>query len=577
MWKHILSRGLRYNQPNASSKKLILSVLNSTATKREARDYLTKYTNDSNAINHCLLLIRDLHFLTSNSLLQLSGAIKRLRMLGLRPICIIPPSHHVTTQAEMLDQILTKAELRPLHLKDALLKRSNGTYESILASQVNLFDNQELNVIPIIKPYIYDERTATESMTKDLVAFMDNFSKGKTPYIDKFFILNKSGGIPSGERHDNAHVFINLSQEYDSLAYSLTETFKSLAKRQPESENLLDRLAMHLKEDELASLEMRYKDHLQDLQIMNVVLTNLSSSSTGLITTIRAAALTSDRKNPLLYNLLTDRSLISSSLPRFKKRHGSLESCSDDHSWYELPPVTEEEEEDSMGETDRFTNANSEQNAVLVTTVLKKGVYIKMFDHRSLTQFNSIGLPQELHITETPKKTSFDEGAKVDLTKLKRILDQSFNRDLDLQHYLNRINGRIASIIVIGDYEGIAILTYEGPKESPFVYLDKFAVLPHLKGSLGISDIIFNLMFKLFPKELLWRSRKDNVVNKWYFQRSVGVLDLSIDLSHGDKKPSQFNLFYYGDPELANNCFHTTQRLVDYATYVRDIEPSWVK
>lgn len=572
MWKHVLARGFTYNQPNASSKKLILSVLNSTATKREARDYLTKYTNDSNTINHCLLLIRDLHSLTSNSLWQLSGAIKRLRMLGLRPICIIPPSHHVADQAETLDQILTQAELRPLHLKDALLKRSNGKYESILATQVDLFDNQELNVIPIIKPYIYDERTATESMAKDLVGFMDHFSKGKTPYIDKFFILNKRGGIPSGERHDNAHVFINLSQEYDSLASSLTETFNSLAKRQPESENLLDRLAMHLKEDELASLEMRYKDHLQDLQTMNAVLTNLSSSSTGLITTIKAAALTSDRKNPLLYNLLTDRSLISSSLPRFKKRHGSLQ-CSDDHSWYELPSVTE----DLMGDSDGFGNAENELDAVLVTTVLKKGVHIKMFDQRNLTQYNSIGLPQEFHISEMLKDSYFDENAKVDLTKLKQILDKSFNRDLDLQHYLNRINGRIASIIVIGDYEGIAILTYEGPKESPFVYLDKFAVLPHLKGSLGISDIIFNLMFKLFPKELLWRSRKDNVVNKWYFQRSVGVLDLSMDLSYGDKKPSQFKLFYHGDPELANNSFHTIERLVDYAKYVRDIKPSWVK
>lgn len=51
---------------------------------------------------------------------------------------------------------------------------------------------------------------------------------------------------------------------------------------------------------------------------------------------------------------------------------------------------------------------------------------------------------------------------------------------------------------MIGDYEGIAILTYEGSEENSFVYLDKFAVLPHLKGSLGISDIIFNLMFKNF-------------------------------------------------------------------------------
>lgn len=154
------------------------------------------------------------------------------------------------------------------------------------------------------------------------------------------------------------------------------------------------------------------------------------------------------------------------------------------------------------------------------------------------------------------------------------MIKASFGRSLDLSHYLNRINGRIASIIVIGDYEGIAILTYEGTTDRPFVYLDKFAVMPHLKGSLGISDIIFNLMFKKFPNELLWRSRKDNVVNKWYFQRSVGVLDLAMNLGDGDQKPSTFKLFYYGDP-AKNNGFDELERLREYAFYVRDIQPSW--
>ena len=163
---------------------------------------------------------------------------------------------------------------------------------------------------------------------------------------------------------------------------------------------------------------------------------------------------------------------------------------------------------------------------------------------------------------------------KLDLKKLKLIIDSSFKKSIDLTHYLNRINGQIASIIVIGDYEGIAILTYEGPPENQFVYLDKFAVMPHLKGSLGISDIIFNLMFRKFPQELIWRSRADNVVNKWYFQRSTGVLDLSLKLGPNDQKDSIFKLFYYGDPEIES--FHDINRLRDYAKYVRDISPSWL-
>ena len=153
------------------------------------------------------------------------------------------------------------------------------------------------------------------------------------------------------------------------------------------------------------------------------------------------------------------------------------------------------------------------------------------------------------------------------------------DRSLDVRDYLNRINGRIATVIVIGDYEGIAILTYEGSEENRFVYLDKFAVLPHLKGSLGISDIIFNLIFKKFPNEVLWRSRRDNVVNKWYFQRSVAVLDLSVDLDpeHHDKQQSQFKLFYYGNPQYASKALHDKGRLREFMKSVRDIKPSWHK
>lgn len=570
MWRHVLSGGLRYNQPNAATKKLILSVLNSTATKREAKDYLKKYARDSPRINHCLVLIRHLKKADPKVLSRLSGSIKKLSMLGLRPIFIIPPSSHVTNDAETLDTLLTNAQLRPIHLQNALFKASDGSFSSLLSSQARIFDSDSLNLIPIIQPRIIEEATATVKAAGDIVEFVGNIlPRGGSPYIDKFFILNDIGGIPSDERRNNAHVFINLSQEYENLASSLKEKIELFSKREPDSENLLDRLALHFKEDKLNSLEAEYKEHLEDLKLMKAVLSNLSNKSTGLITTIGAASLTSDRKNPLLYNLLTDRSLISSSLPRFKKSPGAID---DDHCWYELS----NDIQDTTGVTEVSATERDHEDAVLVTTVLKKGVHIKTFLYKTLTQFNSVGLPEKFH-AEDEHDSRFDENLKVNVRKLKQILDQSFGRSLDLEHYLNRINGRIASIIVIGDYEGIAVLTYEGPQGNSFVYLDKFAVLPHLKGSLGISDIIFNLMFKYFPRELLWRSRSDNVVNKWYFQRSVGVLDLSIDLSDGDKKKSQFKLFYHGDSETGDDPFQNKDRLREYATYIRDISPSWAK
>lgn len=568
MWGPFKLAGIGYNKPNASSKELILSILNSTATKREARDYLTKYADGSDRGNHCLLLTRHLHRLNEKTLSQLSEAIKRLRMLGLRPICMIPPSGHVSQQAESLDRMITKAQLQPLHLQNGLTKCQSGKYESILASQINIFNSEQLsNIVPIIKPFVFDESSAREYMMNDAVKFTNYLCQGNIPYIDKFFILNRIGGIPSGERHENSHVFINLNQEYNNIAAILEKKYKDVASPKAESGDFLGRLKLYAKEKEMTTMKRGFKEHLEDLELMNVVLSNLSSKSTGLITTIKAASLTSDRNNPLLYNLLTDRSLISSSLPRFKKRHESLECSDEGHSWYELPANMDED-------TSRKIIAD---DAVSVTTVLKKGVQIKMFNAATLTKLNCSGLPKEFDVLDLNENSQSSNSEKLDLDKLKHILDQSFGRRLDLNHYLSRINGRIASVIVIGDYEGIAILTQEGPIDNPFVYLDKFAVLPHLKGSLGISDIIFNLMFKLFPKELLWRSRTDNVVNKWYFQRSVGVLDLSIDLENGDKKPSQFKLFYYGDPEAAHNSFHNQARLKEYARYVRDIRPSWAK
>lgn len=572
MWKQALGQTFKYDQPNAAARKLILSVLNSTATRREARDYLTKYGHNSPRANHCLLLIRHLETVGRGTLWQLSGAIKKLRMLGLRPIFIIPPSSHVKQHAETLDKVLTSVDLNPLHLQDALFRGSNGSYSSILSSQASLFDSNSLDLIPIIQPYVFNEATASQEMTKDLVKFMGNIiPHGDTPYIDKFFILNNIGGIPSDERRNNAHVFINLSQEYETLASSLNEKAGSFSEREPESQNLLDRIALHLKEDELLSLEKHYREHLEDLQLMNVVLSRLSNTSTGLITTVKAAASTSDRKNPLLYNLLTDRSLISSSLPRFKDRQ---ELDDEDHSWYEMP--NEEKSNDCVFRDPYYLEATkSQEDSILVTTVLKRGVTIKTFEYKTLSEYNSIGLPESFHSKKGGVEGYYSEHLKVNLIKLKQILDQSFGRELDLDHYLRRINGRIASVIVIGDYEGIAILTYEGPIDKAFVYLDKFAVLPHLKGSLGISDIIFNLMFKSFPRELVWRSRSDNVVNKWYFQRSVGVLDLSIDLSDGDRKKSQFKLFYHGDVEDSKDPFQNKDRLREYARYVRDIKPSW--
>lgn len=149
---------------------------------------------------------------------------------------------------------------------------------------------------------------------------------------------------------------------------------------------------------------------------------------------------------------------------------------------------------------------------------------------------------------------------KVDLAQLKYLIDNSFGRDLNMDHYLNRINGKIAGLIIAGDYEGGAIITWENLGERSVAYLDKFAVIKKLQGIPGIADVVFKAMLKSFENELLWRSRKNNPVNKWYFERSKA--NYSID-------GTQWRLFFTGKQELS------VSLLAGYIKVCSSIEPSF--
>jgi amino-acid N-acetyltransferase len=143
---------------------------------------------------------------------------------------------------------------------------------------------------------------------------------------------------------------------------------------------------------------------------------------------------------------------------------------------------------------------------------------------------------------------------------------------LDVEHYLQRVNGNLAGIIIAGEYEGGAILTWEKPYErdgtrvadpARFVpYLDKFAVLRKSQGAGGVADIVFNAMVRdCFPDGVCWRSRKDNPVNKWYFERSRGTRKL---------EGTNWTMFWT-TPDLAID----NQKHRDYESVCRSVEPSW--
>lgn len=130
----------------------------------------------------------------------------------------------------------------------------------------------------------------------------------------------------------------------------------------------------------------------------------------------------------------------------------------------------------------------------------------------------------------------------LDKEKLTELLERSFNRRLNRESFFPRLEKSLDFVIVAGDYVGAAIVTTEpdGP-DSNLTYLDKFAVLPQNQGD-GTVDFLWvalhdesyglGLPYSVNPnggnqgqgqgRDLVWRSRANNPINKWYFERSSG-------------------------------------------------------
>ena len=143
----------------------------------------------------------------------------------------------------------------------------------------------------------------------------------------------------------------------------------------------------------------------------------------------------------------------------------------------------------------------------------------------------------------------------VDRVKMTYLLENSFGRKLDQETFYKRLESHLDFVIVAGDYAGTAIVmaepfqnpdaTEEPSPDShlPVTYLDKFAVLPSHQGD-GTVDFLWVALhdesyglghpFSVNPnggkeghgegRDLVWRSRANNPVNKWYFERSTGYL-----------------------------------------------------
>lgn len=592
-----------------------MSVLEVSATKRDAKGYLQKYAPKSPAaltkipeFRHgkrqqsptveadssaslCNVAIVKLRCPQSLDDITLRGVAKsffQLRILGLVSVVVldcgiendrdvfedqsIRLSEAIDSFAKPGSKILDGIAVRQQHQSQQ--GTASEAERSIISDQIRIEDQGRLELaiqhglIPIIPslahpdPISGQKPTDSTQLALSLTKYLSGMQFGvpspdntctdelvpprKLASIERIIILDPLGGTPVPGRPGASHRFVNLEQEYESLLRSLLGPEGS-----PVARN----------EDAITSGTM----HATNLRLAKEALSLLPSSSSAILTTPHAAGFsngfsnngitsgkisgptspeetpkefgfdgmvqTRKKRNPILHNLLTDKPVFSSSLPFQRILDGA----------------------------DNSADAGSSSAATLV----KRGMPVTIFPDPRMSHWAS-PMPGEPRLRLTDNC--------IDLQRLVHLIDDSFGRPLDVEHYLNRVKNNLAGIIIAGEYEGGAILTWETPEgldektayaQGRLVpYLDKFAVLRSRQGSGGVADIVFNAMVQdCFPTGVCWRSRKNNPVNKWYFERSSGTNKLS---------DSNWTMFWT-TPGLDS----ASPILKDYESVCRKVEPSW--
>lgn len=298
--------------------------------------------------------------------------------------------------------------------------------------------------------------------------------------------------------------------------------------------NLLQEYSDIVLELYIGHIEPHVRDHhLANLRAMNRILQLClaklgTDDATGIITAPHIMAINNEQLNPILYNVLTDRPVILLLLPLLRQ----------------LTPH-------------------------LSTLILKKGMDVIVID--------LLLYPGVFSLRNLVRDRVVDE------RRLVALLNDSFGKRLDVERYFARIDQTVATLIIIGDYDGAAIITHELPLPTRtarrVAYLDKFAIAKRNQGLPGLADVVFKQVLQSSPAELIWRSRKSNPVNKWYFERCVGCMSAP---------RSQWKIFYTGDVfskrirSRGDGTYHKSLHVVDIADKLRDyleicelIEPSF--
>ncbi|RPB21736.1 N-acetylglutamate synthase, partial [Terfezia boudieri ATCC MYA-4762] len=473
-------------------------------------------------IHLALVKIRQVQDVSDDTLRGIGKTLVKLGKLGLVPAVVIDPLSMVEgraapsslewrkemrMQSERVVEAIEQAKGHARAVDGACAVKQLKRKVSITLPHL-IIAALSHGTIPILAPIAFDDDQKAVEVNADsiILALVRLFSTSAEVAprpnaepsllsVDKIIYIDPLGGIPSTDRPNNsAHVFLNMQQEYGAVREEL--------------------VAGTIGNQGLSETEKEI--HLRTLATLRKALAILPANSSAMITTPDAAAVTTrpsraiaatgsssirssagmitpqlsltnkvplDR-NPLIHNLLTDKPVFSSSLP--------------------------------------ISSPNSPYTTS--TTLLKHGIPLLIMTNPAY--------PYPGH-----KVLKLNDGS-VDLDRLAFLIEDSFGRKLDVERYLKRVNDKIAGLIVAGEYEGAAIVTWETDGRTgggygarglqgwkKVLYLDKFAVLRKSQGTGGVADVVFKAMVMgVFPGEgILWRSRKENVVNKWYFDRAKGT------------------------------------------------------
>lgn len=570
------------------------SVLDTPVFRQAATPETRQEPTWDENIHVALVKLSDPQSLEDDVVRGVALTLSQLTRLGMASCVVIDPrlngdiTSWRTVADEQADRLLAAIEAcdggvaRRLDTALVLKKDSGGLKPKLLSRQM-LLNPLRQGTTAIMLPVAYSEENSQVrpvpahdvilSLTRELAGLEVPYDQDEDPEViadrvrklqsevilDRLILLDPYGGIPAFRGTHQSHVFINMEQEYEDIQDELQEQIElQEAKSREKSLAASNQLTGFVNSDADVpaaplhgqSTTSPLYEHLNNLHLLKESLSILPPSSSGLIAapedvakaarpqreTLQVSDVgTRRQKNPLIHNLLTDKPIRSSSLPSSRLGTQSAEQGS------------------------------PQDRPIVPTTFVKKGMPLTVIPD-----------PRKTPWTPDPAITprlSFND-PRIDIPRLVHLIEDSFNRKLDVQHYLDRISNRLAGLIIAGEYEGGAILTWELPPGveddgSPeslarmVPYLDKFAVLKRSQGAGGVADVVFNAMVRTcLPRGVCWRSRRDNPVNKWYFERSRGSWRIP---------GSNWTMFWTtpGVPE------DDPARFSDYEAVCRSIQPSW--